>query len=209
MAGRRDAAAARWTRPWSSLSSQDRGPSDAGRRDGTRDDGVFAPIPPREPLSPRLVAAISREAIVHVDRLRYASARLSPAQRRAVEQDPRLARLFVALDVLGPKGAPGTALATRLALVSTTTLWRLFCVVLGCTYFAFLRRWRVDAAAAIYQCGKGHLREDVAAERTGLRTGARLRAAFLACTGLLPTGVAPRSIARTTWRRAPLLAETG
>jgi transcriptional regulator GlxA family with amidase domain len=170
---------------------------------------VSAHFPPCESISPRLQAAVEREAIVYVDRRRYASARLSPRQRRAVEADPRLDRLFGALDVLGTKGAPGTALAARLALVSTPTLWRLFRAVLGCTYFAFVRRWRVDAASAIYQGGKGHLRQDVAAERTGFWTRSRLRAAFLACTGLLPTGRAPRSLASASRRRSPLFAGTG
>jgi AraC-like DNA-binding protein len=199
----RDAEATQWTRPSSSLSSQERGSSPLVAV------GVTRPSPPPESVSPRLNAAVAREACVYLDKWRYASARLSPMQRRAVEEDPRLARLFLALDLLGPKGAPRGALAAQLALVSTTTLWRLFRAVLGCTYFKFVRRWRVAAAALIYRCGKGHLRQDVAAERTGFWTRSRLRAAFLACTGLLPTGRAPRSLASASRRRSPLFAGTG
>lgn len=156
------------------------------------------------------LAANMRRAAGDVDtRLRGARALLSPTQLAAVEDDPALARLFLGLDLLGAKDAPEDADAARLALVSRTTLWRRCVATLGCTFFEFKRAWRVAVAALIYRCGKGHVRQDVAAERTGLRTRSRLRAAFLACTGLLPTGVAPRSLARTAWRRSPLFAETG
>jgi AraC-like DNA-binding protein len=135
--------------------------------------------------------------------------RLSPEQRAAVEADPALARLFLALDLLGAKEAPRDAAAARIALVSRTTLWRRCLASLGCTYFEFVRAWRAAAAALLYRCGKGHVRQDVAAKRTGLGSRSRLRAAFLACTGLLPTGGAPRSLAHDAWRGPPLFAGSG
>lgn len=148
-----------------------------------------------EAVCGRLAADVRRAAAAADACLRSARSRLSPEERAAVEADPALERLFLALDLLGAKGAPRDVGAARIALVSRTTLWRRFCAVLKCTYFRFVRRWRAAAAALVYRRGKGHVRQDVAAERTGLRNRSRLRAAFIACTGRLPTGRWPRALA--------------
>jgi transcriptional regulator GlxA family with amidase domain len=160
-------------------------------------------------VAPRLMAAASHSPCVLADSLRHATARLTPTQRAGVEAHAGLSRLFLALDVLGPKGAPGSSIAARIGLMSRTTLWRLFIANFGCTYFQFVRRWRVDVAEPVYRNGTAHLRQDVAAVRSGLGNRARMRAAFLACRGRLPTGRASPAVALTLDCGLPLFAASG
>jgi AraC-like DNA-binding protein len=154
----------------------------------------------------RLAGDARREAADADACLHSVRSRLSPEERAAVDADPALKALFAVLETRGAKGAPRDVEAALIAGVSRTTLWRRIRAVFGCTYYAFVRRWRVDAAAPIYQCGKGNVRQGDVAKRTGLRTRSRLRAAFLACTGLLPTGRPPRSLVNAFTRGSPLFA---
>ena len=139
-----------------------------------------------EILAPQLSAALCRTPGALRDPRRYPTARLTREQRESIDADPGLTRLFFALDVLGPKGAPGSSMAARLAGVSRTTLWRRFRAIFGHGYFHFVREMRVDALDLLYQVGRSTLRLEVAAERSGLGNAARARAAFIALRRPLP-----------------------
>jgi AraC-like DNA-binding protein len=128
---------------------------------------------------------------------------LSARQRLLVEADERLARLFAHLDAMGPRRAPKRPVAADLADTSVSTLRRLFLAFMECTYTRFVRRWRVAAGEDVYDGGARYTQKSVAV-LVGLGNAARLRAAFLAVVGLLPTGRPSRARPRTMSRQLPL-----